>query len=541
MGVALLIALATPSLLTTRGMGPLLAPSIATRRGRSRLLYASGGGPADGTPLLAQEEPTQTPPPPPPPPPSLVSDARAQLCLFLLLALNTQNQWSRALIFYLVDFGASGADAAQQFMNVALGFDEAAYGLLASLGFATLFAVTSLAAGVATDRLDARVLLGGSGALWSGAMLWQAQATSFADVAGARALTGFAQAFCNPAAFTALGRLFDDSRRATVYGTYASAVYFGGASLPAAPGPRRRHRARLLHARSAASRAGALAALSITLDTRLGWRDLSGLVGVIGVALAAAAAAALPSLPPLAAAAPAAGDADDDDDAETGAAAPADGDAAAALPAQEAVALLLGDVSVRWLLLASAFRFMAGYTIGVWVVPFYRGAFPGSIGDEFALLKAGVNGIAGAASATLGGAVVDRLSTSQPRYAQLVPAAGSLLAIPFWAATLTAPSLELSLAFLFGEYLFAECWFGPTIAALQRAAPPAAQGTAQGLFNTLTLVGNLAPAVIGYGLKESSYELPTLLLVAVPVLYAASAAAFYFAADATARAKADAA
>ena len=134
-----------------------------------------------------------------------------------------------------------------------------------------------------------------------------------------------------------------------------------------------------------------------------------------------------------------------------------------------------------------------------------------------------------------------RLSTSQPKYAQLVPAAGSLLAIPFWAATLTAPSLELSLAFLFGEYLFAECWFGPTIAALQRAAPPAAQGTAQGLFNTLTLVGNLAPAVIGYGLKESSYELPSLLIVAVPVLYAASAAAFYFAADATARAKADAA
>ena len=499
MSAALLIfaapSLLSPSLLTTRGMGPLLAPSIATRRGRSRLLYASGGGPADGTPLLAQEEePTQTPPPPPPPLPSLVSDARAQLCLFLLLALNTQNQWSRALIFYLVDFGASGADAAQQFMNVALGFDEAAYGLLASLGFAALFAVTSLAAGVATDRLDARVLLGGSGVLWSGAMLWQAQATSFADVAGARALTGFAQAFCNPAAFTALGRLFDDSRRATVYGTYASAVYFGGASLfPPRP------------------------------------------------ARAAAAAAALPSLPPLAAAAPAAGDADDDDDAETGAAAPADGDAAAALPAQEAVALLLGDASVRWLLLASAFRFMAGYTIGVWVVPFYRGAFPGSIGDEFALLKAGVNGIAGAASATLGGAVVDRLSASQPRYAQLVPAAGSLLAIPFWAATLTAPSLELSLAFLFGEYLFAECWFGPTIAALQRAAPPAAQGTAQGLFNTLTLVGNLAPAVIGYGLKESSYELPTLLLVAVPVLYAASAAAFYFAADATARAKADAA
>ena len=72
---------------------------------------------------------------------------------------------------------------------------------------------------------------------------------------------------------------------------------------------------------------------------------------------------------------------------------------------------------------------------------------------------------------------------------------------------------------------------------MQRAAPPEAQGTAQGLFNTLTLVGNLAPAIIGYGLKESSYELPSLLLVAVPVLYTASAAAFYAAADATARQK----
>ena len=59
------------------------------------------------------------------------------------------------------------------------------------------------------------------------------------------------------------------------------------------------------------------------------------------------------------------------------------------------------------------------------------------------------------------------------------PSLGSLLAVPFWVGTLEAPTLQASLAFLFLEYLFAECWFGPTIAALQNAAPPTAQGLTQ--------------------------------------------------------------
>lgn len=41
-------------------------------------------------------------------------------------------------------------------------------------------------------------------------------------------------------------------------------------------------------------------------------------------------------------------------------------------------------------------------------------------------------------------------------------------------------SQELSLAALFVEYLLAECWFGPTVAALQKSAPSGAQGLTQG-------------------------------------------------------------
>eukprot|EP00965_Chrysotila_dentata_P123594 4086149-Pleurochrysis_carterae.AAC.2 len=53
---------------------------------------------------------------------------------------------------------------------------------------------------------------------------------------------------------------------------------------------------------------------------------------------------------------------------------------------------------------------MAGFCIGVWIVPFYREAFPAEIGVRFALLKASVNGIAGAASAAGGGFLTDKLS-----------------------------------------------------------------------------------------------------------------------------------
>lgn len=58
-------------------------------------------------------------------------------------------------------------------------------------------------------------------------------------------------------------------------------------------------------------------------------------------------------------------------------------------------------------------------------------------------------------------------------------------------------SVCAALAALFLEYLLAECWLGPTVASLQAAAPPSAQGLTTGVFSCLTLVGNLAPFLIG--------------------------------------------
>ena len=190
------------------------------------------------------------------------------------------------------------------------------------------------------------------------------------------------------------------------------------------------------------------------------------------------------------------------------------------------LSLLLAEPTVALLLVASAFRFLAGFTIAVWIVPFYRGRFPGSLGAEFAIIKAAVNGVAGSVSATGGGVLADRLSATDARAQFWVPAAGSLLGIPFWLGTLQSPSLEASLGCLFFEYLLAECWFGPTVTQLQRAAPDGTQGLTTGVFSFLTLIGNLAPFAIGLAVQSGSAELTDLLGPSVCVLYALAAVAF---------------
>lgn len=420
--------------------------------------------------------------------------------LAVLILLATANQWSRAIIFYIVDFSKSASAQPDQFINVALGFDEASYGLIASLAFSALFASTSLLAGAAVDRVDTRALLAGSGVLWGGAMLLQGHAAAFGELLGSRVLLGFSQAFTNPAALCALGRIVPPQNRATVNGAYSSAVYLGGG----------------------------LAALSVLIDGQIGWRGLSYLAGGVGVFLAVLTYVVLPPLPPAGAETKAVAAA-----AETELVAAESGGAAAPAAAAAGLGELLSDPLVRALLVASGLRFMGGFTLGVWIVPFYRGAFPGEIGTEFALLKAAVNGVAGSVSAIGGGYLADRWSRTEPRAVVWLPAMGSLLAIPLWVGTLTAPTLTLSLACLFGEYLAAECWFGPVIAALQRAAPPGTQGLTQGSLAALTFLGNLAPLALGAAVagKWGGTDLPTLLLWSVPLLYAASAAVFVYAGE----------
>ena len=102
---------------------------------------------------------------------------------------------------------------------------------------------------------------------------------------------------------------------------------------------------------------------------------------------------------------------------------------------------------------------------------------------------------------------------------------------------LHAARFGVAMGWLALEYLAAECWFGPSLAILQDVLPPAARGSASGLFTALTLFGNAAPYAIGrvVGRGGGAPSLRDALGVAVPAFYAASAVGFIATSVATAR------
>ena len=113
------------------------------------------------------------------------------LPLFALLSIYVSNQWSRSLVYYMVDFSPSALPFSA--MNVDLSFSQGSYGILASVGFTLLFATASLFAGAFVDRNDRRVVGVVSAAVWSLATLATGLANSYPQVLAARVITGLGE------------------------------------------------------------------------------------------------------------------------------------------------------------------------------------------------------------------------------------------------------------------------------------------------------------------------------------------------------------
>jgi hypothetical protein len=165
------------------------------------------------------------------------------------------NQWSRSSIYYLVDFNVATADAFKA-MNVAIGFSEAQYGLLASLAFTALFALASLGAGVAADTYNRKTLTILAAAGWSLATIGTALSTSYGQVLSWRISMGLFCAFSTPAAYTMINEQVPSEKTSLATSIYGTGVALGGA----------------------------LAALSILLDNQVGWQQALLVIGGVGLA-----------------------------------------------------------------------------------------------------------------------------------------------------------------------------------------------------------------------------------------------------------------
>lgn len=453
------------------------------------------------------------------------------------------NQWSRSSLSYLVNFDAAGSsndDAAATAMNVALAFTEVQYGLLASVAFTSLYAVASLGAGYAADRGNRKTLAVLSTIGWSAATLGTARADSYVAVVACRIAMGLACAFATPTAYTLIQDFVPVPRRATASSLYGTGVAVGSG----------------------------LASLTLLLDSAVGWRSALNVIATTGFVAAAASLFLLPNdddhhRPASAAAATAehalgcGGDADDTGSSSSSSTTTSESAAAIESSVIGDMQLALATHRARWIYLGSLLRFAAGLCIGVWAAPYYRLVFADRLTD-YAVAQAAISAVGASVSGILGGALADRLSaptdddddgtTGRDLVGRRlwVPIAGSVLAAPAWYSATHSPlSFETSMAWLAAEYLVAECWFGPTISALQSTVGRAIGGTAQGLFTLTGAVANLAPAAVGYLYGQaaatgnaaetaaSSEELSRLLSTAVCFGYISSAFCFAMAARAT--------
>ena len=147
---------------------------------------------------------------------------------------------------------------------------------------------------------------------------------------------------------------------------------------------------------------------------------------------------------------------------------------------------------------------------------------------RYSLLNAAVVSAGGALSSFLGGFLADRWAKKQVKARAWVPAIGSVLGFIPFIGTLYFENFYASIACLFFEYLFAECWFGPAISIIQLRIPQQARGVAISLFLfTAQMIGNIAPTIFGALETGSAESLQTLLLLGAAVSYLGCAVLFF--------------
>lgn len=417
------------------------------------------------------------------------------IVLGVLFITFASNQWARQAIYYLCDFSASGDPV--KHINVALDFNKEQYATLASFGFTIVFAMVSFFAGTISDNYNRSTILSLSCLAWSACTALQGQARTYNDLIPLRASLGASQAFFNPAAYTILSDIFPQKMIGTVNGIFSGGVYLGGA----------------------------LASLSILLDNEVGWSNTMKVIGGIGI-IASVMCFSIVREPredvkkydnvekDVVDTMESNTVSNDKSTVEEGT---VEGTGNILLDALTAIQEVTSTYEAKLLFAGIGLRFCAGFSIGIWKAPFIFSKFPG-IDTAFASSNAAIVAGGGLASTLLGGYLSDRLTNTKPgvrpRARMWVPAVGSLLAAPLWALFILSPDPKITAVALLCEYLVAECWFGPTLAALFTAVPANRKGTAQGLFSVLTALGNTAPVLIGAlsGGALGNYSLDNVLL-----------------------------
>jgi MFS family permease len=375
-----------------------------------------------------------------------------QVIFFWCYALN---QWSRYLLNYLYPIDNS-PDTIGQLLS------PSQYGFLVGYGYTIIFAIFTIAVGLAVDRFN-RVII-----LTSGVLLWSLATTSmgiwaqgFGGLLVCRIFVAAGQSTTNPVSYSLIADIVPPQKRSTANGIFAAALYVGGA----------------------------LSSLSILIAEQLGWRDACYIVGSIGIGIGTGAACALtePSRKRQGA-----------EEAQWG----AEQSHTKSQMLEKSVRMVCGSPLVMLISFSSGVRFMAGFAIAGFLPKYFAVAYP-DYTSLYSILNATVVSIGGAFSSYAGGWIADKWGLRTSAACMYVPMLGSILAVPFLGICLYSSNFFVAMSALMLEYLVAECWFGPVIGALQLKLNSRTRGLGLATFTLVTnLIGSLMPSLMGEFLAE---------------------------------------
>lgn len=196
---------------------------------------------------------------------------------------------------------------------------------------------------------------------------------------------------------------------------------------------------------------------------------------------------------------------------------------------REVIGYLIRRPAFRHLNYSAVLYVVAIYGFNVWG-PAFLMRVHGLSTSEAGLSFGPVTGIAGFLGTLASGALSDRMTTRDVRWAMWIPVVGAVSTIPFCVGFLFSPDPQLALVFYGAQVFLATFWMGPTFWVCQGLAKLRMRAMASALLLlSVNLLGmGLGPVLIGVlndalrsGFGEASIRY-SLLVLCVPMLWAAA-------------------
>lgn len=332
-----------------------------------------------------------------------------------------------------------------------LGISDTQLGFLLGPAFGLFYTFAGVPIARLADRTSRRNVMAVGLTLWSLMTAATGLAQHFAQIAACRFAVGVGEAAGTPPAHSLISDYFPPERRATALSIYANGIYLGVGFGFIGGG--------------------------LLLD-QVGWHAAFLLAGLLGLPLALLLRTTVR-------------------EPRRGAAEP--GPVDTELPRLGLVLrILFARRSFVLLTLGACFQSIAGYAVLSWA-PIFLMRVHAMSATEMGLTFGTVAALTGAAGATLGGRLADRLGRRDERWYVWLPALISLLAAPFAIPFYLAENRTLALASFGTYYLINNIYVGPLWSVAQNLVKVRMRATASAVMLAILNVAGLVvgPQLVG--------------------------------------------